>query len=315
MSNLISSGADKAPHCLACGSSNTEVWTTAQDAEYKTSNDRFTLYRCLSCGVLFIYPVPRERLNEIYPSNYYSFVDQKDSFVQKVKKKLDGRLFRKILRLMPGESLNALDVGGGSGWQMNVLREIEPRVKFTQVVDFDPAAAELAKKNGHEYFCGKIEDFRADKKFDFVLLLNLIEHVENPLEILTKVCNMLSPHGRVLIKTPNYDSLDANLFRYKNWGGFHCPRHWVIFTKESFVGIASRAGLRVVEFSYTQGAPFWASSVLFGMERRGWVSITKERPVMYHPLFPALGAFFAAVDFARRPFAKTSQMFFVLGKV
>ncbi len=302
------------PRCLACGASNAVQWATAQDAEYKTSNERFTLYRCNACGVLFIDPVPRDRLAEIYPQNYYSFVAQKDSFVNNIKKRLDGSLFRNILRTIPGTSLHALDVGGGSGWELSIARDCDPRVKFTQVVDFDPAAAELAKKNGHEYFRGRIEDFHTDKQFDFVLMLNLIEHVENPLEILKKIAGMLSPQGRVLIKTPNYDTFDARMFRHNNWGGYHCPRHWVIFTKESFVDIAARAGLSVKQFTYTQGAPFWASSTLFWLERLGLVSITKQRPVMYHPLFPLFGAFFAAIDFARKPFAKTSQMFVVLGK-
>ena len=215
---------------------------------------------------------------------------------------------------MPGEALNALDVGGGSGWELSIARECDPRIRLTQVVDFDPDAAELARINGHEYFCGRIEEFQTDKKFDFVLMLNLIEHVEHPFEILKKIESLLTPSGRILIKTPNYDSLDARLFRNSNWGGFHCPRHWVLFTKESFYEIASRASLNVVEFSYTQGAPFWASSTLFWMERRGWVRISKERPVMYHPLFSLLGVFFAAFDFARKPFSKTSQMFVVLGK-
>ncbi len=302
------------PMCLACGSTAADLWTTATDAEYKTTNEQFSFYRCNSCGILFIDPVPRERLAEIYPPNYYSFVTQKDSFVNTIKGWLDGRLFRKILRTIPGDSLNALDVGGGSGWELSIVKKYDPRVKLTQVVDFDPVAAELAKQNGHEYFCGRIEDFQTQEKFDFVLMLNLIEHVENPFEILRKIASILTQNGRILIKTPNYDALDEKIFRYANWGGYHCPRHWVIFTKESFVETASRAGLTVKQFSYTQGAPFWASSMLFWMERHGWVTITKERPVMYHPLFPFIGIFFAIFDFARKPFAKTSQMFVVLEK-
>ena len=300
------------PRCLACGANNAEAWATATDAEYKSTTDRFTLYHCRSCGVLFIDPVPRDRLQEIYPSNYYSFVEESHSFASRIKTALDRKLFAKILSGIPGQQLNVLDVGGGSGWELNVVRKSDSRVVFTQVVDFDPAAADLARKNGHEYFCGRFEEFRTEKTFDFILMLNLIEHVENPFEILSKARAMLSPHGRLLIKTLNFDALDAKIFRHKNWGGYHCPRHWVIFTKESFVEIAKKAGLSVAQFTYTQGAPFWASSVLFMLDRLGLVSITKERPVMFHPLFSLFGAAFAAFDFLRKPFAKTSQMFVVL---
>jgi hypothetical protein len=116
----------------------------------------------------------------------------------------------------------------------------------------------------------------------------------------------------VLIKTPNYDAFDATLFRNRSWTGYHCPRHWVLFTMGSFVKLAQDCDLTIVTASFTQGAPFWAGSTLVWLAEHRLVNITKERPVMYHPLYGPLSGLFAALDFVRRPFAKTSQMFFVL---
>lgn len=302
------------PQCLACHSRDTALWASAKDAEYRTTDDAFRFFHCASCDVLFIDPVPSDRLSEIYPANYYSFAPSSRSLVASIKQKLDTSVFRKILARVPGDTLRVLDVGGGAGWQLNTVRATDPRIKHTQIVDLDPGAAALAKENGHAYFCGRIEDFETTEKFDFVLLLNLIEHVDDPGKVLRKVASMLAPHGTVLVKTPNYDALDARVFRHQNWAGYHCPRHWVLFTRESFAALAAASGLDIREFSYTQGAPFWAASFLFWLERRGMVKVTRERPVVYHPLFPLFSASFAALDFARRPFAKTSQMFFVLGK-
>jgi 2-polyprenyl-3-methyl-5-hydroxy-6-metoxy-1,4-benzoquinol methylase len=262
---------------------------------------------------MFIHPVPLERLAEIYPPNYYSFAQSQDSIVHRIKTWLDKRYFRPLLKKVPGDSLSALDVGGGAGWELNVLKQADKRISYTQVVDLDTDAEKLANANGHQYFCGRIEDFTSEKKFDVILMLNLIEHVANPLAVLEQARTLLSPSGIILIKTPNIDSWDARLFRNKNWGGFHCPRHWTLFTKESLSGLVEKAGLKVLQANYTQGAPFWTTSVLFALERLGWVSITRQRPVVYHPLFGVLSAGFAAFDFVRGRFAKTSQMFFILG--
>ncbi|HEY9610892.1 class I SAM-dependent methyltransferase [Allocoleopsis sp.] len=299
-------------HCLACGCEQTEFWAEGQDREYKTIDDTFTFYHCLECDALFIHPVPRERLLEIYPSNYYSFTPTKKSLVHQVKNWLDGKIYRKIFKNLTGNNLKVLDVGGGEGWELTLIKEIDERVTFTQVVDIDTGAAELARKNGHQYFCGRIEDFGTADKFDLILLLNLIEHVENPYEVLKKIYNLLSQQGVILVKTPNYESWDAKIFRHLNWGGYHCPRHWVLFTKNSFEQVAERAGLKIQQAIYTQGAPFWASSVLFWLERHSLVSITREKPVVYHPLFLPLSAIFAVIDFVRGLFSKTSQMFFIL---
>jgi len=128
------------------------------------------------------------------------------------------------------------------------------------------------------------------------------------------VRKLLSPNGVVLVKTPNYDALDARIFRHHSWAGFHCPRHWVLFTKPSFEALAGKAGLATRHFAYTQGAPFWAASVLMWLASKGLASVSQQRPVFSHPLFALLSAGFAGFDFMRRPFAKTSQMFFILGR-
>jgi hypothetical protein len=118
----------------------------------------------------------------------------------------------------------------------------------------------------------------------------------------------------VLVKTPNWDSLDARIFRHRSWAGYHCPRHWVLFTRGSFARLAGMANLKVVDFKYTQGAPFWAASFLNYLRARGLTRIDRDRPVVQHPCFGLLNAAFAAFDFMRMPFAKTSQMFFILGE-
>jgi SAM-dependent methyltransferase len=301
--------------CLACGSPNNDFWARCSDAEYRTTDETFTYYRCRDCNVLFIDPVPRERLREIYPPNYYSFAEPKRSLVHRAKDQLDARLFRRLLCGLPGPALRVLDIGGGAGRQLDLIKGLDCRVSFTQVVDLDPDATARAKGNGHAAFLGPVEDFHTSSRFDLVVLLNLIEHVYDPGAILAKIRGLLAPNGVVLVKTPNYDSLDAQLFRDRSWGGYHCPRHWVLFDRASFTGLAARHGLAVREFRYTQGAPFWAQSVLFALARARLVSITRERPAMYHPLFPLFSAAFAAVDWARAFFgARTSQMFFVLGR-
>lgn len=310
----IRPAAPAAPECLVCHSVKTQLWARATDAEYRTTAAVFGYYACKDCGVLFIDPVPRDQLATIYPANYYSFATPKKTLITQVKKWLDARVFTRLLKAIGGDSLSVLDVGGGAGWQLDALRALDPRVHFTQIVDLDVEAEREARNNGHEYFHGRIEEFASARKFDLVLMLNLIEHVDDPAAVLSKMGEILKPNGVVLIKTPNYDAMDARLFRHGNWAGLHCPRHWVLFTKESLFKLTERVGFEVIDFSYTQGAPFWAASTLFWLSRKGMADITRKRPVVYHPAFGVLSATFAAFDMIRKPFAKTSQMFLLIGK-
>jgi 2-polyprenyl-3-methyl-5-hydroxy-6-metoxy-1,4-benzoquinol methylase len=298
--------------CVACGSNRSSLWATACDVEYKTTPDRFAFFQCADCAVLFIHPVPVERLREIYPPNYYSFRPARRTFVDRVKQALDVRRFRRLLRGIEGIRLSALDVGGGIGAQLTNLRAADARIARSTVIDLDEGAEALAVAAGHRFIRGRIEDLRLDHAFDVILMLNLIEHVADPRAVLVTLREHLQPHGRLIVQTPNYESLDARLFRHWDWGGYHCPRHWTLFTAEAFESLARSTGLRVMEMTYTQGAPFWTVSILAALENLGLARITPTSPAWTHPLYPALAAGFAAFDFLRAPFMKTSQMVFVL---
>jgi 2-polyprenyl-3-methyl-5-hydroxy-6-metoxy-1,4-benzoquinol methylase len=300
------------PTCPLCQTVHVSPYAQAHDIEYFTSDEAFEFFRCAGCDIVFLHPMPFDRLGEIYPKNYYSFVSSDKSAIQRVKESLDRRYFRKVLAGMPGEKLSALDVGGGSGWLLDIVKAADPRVMDTWVVDIDGAARELAEAAGHSFLEGRIEDLPVERAFDVVLMLNLIEHVTDPRAVLRKAREALAPGGRIIIKTPNYDALDARLFHSSSWGGFHTPRHFVLFTRPSFAKLAQEVGLAVESFSYTQGAPFWSVSALDVLRRRGLVRVGKDRPAIYHPLIPVLQATFAAFDMARAPFAKLSQMQFVL---
>ncbi len=301
--------------CPVCESRDTTVYAHTKDLEYLTSDEVYTYHNCNSCASIFIDKFPIAKLSEIYPSNYYSFKVQKKNLALRVKEYLDKRVFKKVLAEFDKKPINILDIGGGSGWLLDIIKSIYSNVNITQVVDIDENAKQIAESNGHLFFHGPIEHFESETKFDLVLMLNLIEHISDPRGTLLQIEKMMNKGGIVLIKTPNTESLDARFFKNSYWGGLHCPRHWILFSQKSFRLTVDNTGLEVSKIKYTQGAPFWAWSVLIRMQKAGWIKITKERPVMYHPLIPLLHIFFAGFDFIRGAFgAKTSQMFIELKK-
>ena len=55
--------------CPLCGSAQTSLFAVAEDVEYFTSAEKFRFQRCERCDVLFVSPMPHDRLGEIYPGN------------------------------------------------------------------------------------------------------------------------------------------------------------------------------------------------------------------------------------------------------
>jgi 2-polyprenyl-3-methyl-5-hydroxy-6-metoxy-1,4-benzoquinol methylase len=301
--------------CPVCRSERTRHLTEAWDSEYHTSEDRFNYRACSDCEVLFIDPMPLDRLTEIYPANYYSAgAGDEGSLLAKLKLYLDGRIFKNILEDVPGSEIRVLDIGGGNGWILDAIRRLEPRVSETHEVDLDENMRFVAERSGHIFHRARVEDFEPPCRFDLVVMLNLIEHVADPGLVLRNVSNWLTPGGRVLIKTPNVDTLDRRLFQSRNWGGFHCPRHWVLFTRPSLIDLAGRSGLDCEWARYTQGAPQWTNSILGWLADRGMIHLGRNRPMHTHPLHMPLMALCAAFDILRAPFVPTAQMFVLLRK-
>ena len=165
---------------------------------------------------------------------------------------------------------------------------------------------------------------RPTARFDLALLLNLIEHVPDPVAMLSKVGELLAPGGIVWLQTPNFRALDGRIFRHRNWAGYHCPRHFAIFSETGLRRALGRAGLEPVRFERTQGGGFWAQS-LQGLprERRmrggppatadgrdGFVSDEAElpKPLVRYRGFAPLAAAGTAFDVATRPLRQISQV-------
>jgi hypothetical protein len=138
-------------------------------------------------------------------------------------------------------------------------------------------------------------------------MLNLVEHVANPIEILVKAREMLEPGGVIWLQTPNFRSLDAAIFRHRCWAGLHAPRHWVIFGPEGIRRALREAGLGAIEVERTQGGPFWSASLL-GLRRSRRPVEPGASPLSDSPAYLPLAALGAGFDFATRWFRNTSQL-------
>lgn len=304
---------DQEQYCPVCYSINSELFAKSYDVEYHTLPNEFRFLKCI-CGVVYLEYPPTDQLSVIYPSTYYSY-GRKEGFVHVVKRSLDKRKFRSWSRHCRSESIALLDIGGGDGIEAATARAGDNRISKTVVVDIDETARERAELRGNEFVCNSIEEFFPDTQFDLVLALNLIEHVADPRGVLLKANSLMKSDGMILLKTPNYDSLDCRFFKNNNWGGFHTPRHWILFNKETISNLLYETGFQEVSVKYTQGGPFWTIGLYSVLTR---VLSNKSKPskiITQTHFFKFLMPLFASADLIRSILGfQTSQMFITARK-
>lgn len=114
-----------------------------------------------------------------------------------------------LLKRMVDPSAKAIELGCGSGFLTERLAKI-----FADLYVLEPSQRNLdlmsnrVKLPKEKVIKSLLEDFETENKFNEVIFLNILEHVEDPIESLKKVEQLLSDEGRVYISVPNCMSLN-----------------------------------------------------------------------------------------------------------
>lgn len=292
------------------------LYSHVQDWEYGTcSGEFFSYYLCNICQIIFLADPPSRRLSEIYPKTYYSFVSEGYSFLHQIKFGLDRFKFGKLLKMLNKSEVDVLDIGGGIGHLASQVKKSRRKnIKVnTWVCDIDDSARSTASENGHGFYLGTFEELKFEQTFDFIVAYNILEHVLDPYQFLEKIMSSLTPGGVAVIQTPNWNSIDARLFRKYYWGGLHAPRHFFLFTKRGLGQIVANIGFRIIDHKNIPAGPFWTYS-LFGSFSQQPDNPSRIPPYSrkFHNFFVAI---FSAFDIVRSWVSETSQQYLVIQKI
>ena len=126
------------------------------------------------------------------------------------------------------------------------------------IVEIDEESGTEAAQYAHLSFVGteqgdieKYHWFNLEKKYDFIIFADVLEHLVHPEEVLQKCKAMLKPDGRMFVSVPNI-SHNAIVIDLMNDRFVYHPTgildntHLKFFTRQSFEQFAANAGWAVV---------------------------------------------------------------------
>lgn len=243
-----------------------------KDFEYKTSDDSFLALKCRECGLVYLDPRPSEHdFARIYPDTYHAFAFSETNFglVYRVRRHLEAKRLLRICRNLPADA-RIIDVGCGDGFHLGLLRDFGPASWRLEGVDVDERAATMASHRGLSVHVGTVQDLPLERSaYDFALMIQTIEHVSSPPDVLSAVLALLKPGGRLLIVTDNTDSLDFALFKSRHWGGYHFPRHFNLFNRRALACLAAKCGYDVETIGTIVSPVNWTYSLRNALDDSG----------------------------------------------
>ena len=264
--------------CNLCGSEESKLVFCSSDRLHGLPG-KFNIVQCLNCDLLYLNPRPdRSEINLYYPDTYNAYVSwrtDRKSLKEYVAKKCWGKhppkgidkllsaLFKKRLMGMPDyvDRGKVLDIGCGNGYMVNLLNELG---WDSFGLEMSEIAVRAAQEMGLKIQCGSIDDdveYYPSGSFDAVLMLQVLEHLYDPLKVLIKVHKLLKPGGQLIVTTPNASGFMAKFWNAR-WRGWESPRHLNLFGRKTLGEILICAGFLNAEMlNFGRG-----STLSYGLE-------------------------------------------------
>jgi len=219
------------------------------------SRHGFNIIDCESCGFKHVFPLPEsDDLAQIYSEEYYS--DNKPLYIEHYLEDKDWwdcvyeERYSVLERLIPSSKKSLLDIGSGPGLFLDFGRR-----RGWEVKGIEPS--KLAADYSRNELGLDIENIFLDKnnaknfsKFDVVSMFEVLEHLNNPIEIINIAKSMLKPNGVLVVVVPNdfnpFQTIAREHLDIESWW-VSPPHHLNYFDKHSLENVMNNNGLSVIE--------------------------------------------------------------------
>jgi len=247
--------------CPLCG------FDGARDALWRDRTTGWVRVRCPRCSMISVAPMPDdEAINRLYVNEHRAEHTLQKRYKDEVEGLLNASesacrdlpLYRDMTE-WPGvdwaafeQSVRAkqyLDVGCSAGRAVLVMERCGWKAAG---IDLDIDAIGFGQALGLDIHSGTIATWPSDPQYDLISLLDVIEHVPDPLALLAQCHQRLKPGGRLIVKTPCADSL-PHRFLGEAW--LEASEHLQFFSRKTLWDALEKSGFQIEAFKQPMQAP------------------------------------------------------------
>jgi len=138
--------------------------------------------------------------------------------------------YQAVKNLIAGRKVSkVLDLGCNDGTMMAKIVSLLPEVKSAMGIDLSSSAIEFARKKypRYKFEVGDILKLRFSEKFDLIICLETIEHVDDPEKLISEIKRLLSSDGIAIVEMDSGNWLFKTVWYFwrkmggRVWNGAH----------------------------------------------------------------------------------------------
>lgn len=208
------------------------------------------IYECNNCKNAFTHPRPilPDYKNEDFHSNGEAkdYITKFEDLLIEIK---HSYLVQKhLITKYTDTNDSILEIGGGEGIFTSKLSESRPNV---EMVEPSLTAAMRASSRGINVINDFFDPSRITAQYRLVTLAHVLEHVEDPVEMLKQIKKILLPDGLILLTQTNFKGFMPWLLG-GSWYAWATHQHYTHFSISGIKYIAKVSGFEFVELKYSR---------------------------------------------------------------
>jgi 2-polyprenyl-3-methyl-5-hydroxy-6-metoxy-1,4-benzoquinol methylase len=128
--------------------------------------------------------------------------------------------FVSLLPPMAGRVESFLEIGAGHGLFIAEARKAFAETASYDVLDISESAIGVARRLIQapevHFIVGDVLAWDAPRRYDFIAMAEVIEHLEDPLPLMRRVRGLLAPHGVLFLTTPTNAPAIDHIYLFHN---------------------------------------------------------------------------------------------------
>ena len=254
----------------------------------------YTLASCDRCELLFIQPYPQ---NSDRVHARVSDYRRHEMAIADTQRHYDAcaQFYKRYLPMIApecGGARSVLDVGCGSGYLLEQLR-VYPSLHRVGIELNRERAAMARRVAACEIVEVPIEEFSTDRRFDVIVMINLVSHVTSLERLFASAKSLLAPNGRLVLKVGEM----ARDVRRRDMFDWEIPDHLQFLGLNTIEFICEKFGFHLVSRNRVSFSEEFFSPKWWNAPARSGVRNAIKRTVVRIPFaLPALAKLYDAAQ-------------------